>query len=183
MECKDYPEVYRFYHSIVESVTADAGSILKTDCFNEAQGDPMIHGSLVHRTRLLEIDPETIKKAEARYPELIIDAGDIRALPYGDERFDLVLDLSTIDHVPGTDYVKVLAEYNRVLRPHGIAVIVVWLHTNENGTEPKGQVGQYYFHRAAFEKAMSHRFIVNHSRHRFSQPGCRELHYYGLEKI
>lgn len=182
MECNNYPEVYRFYHSIVSAATLEALHVLKTDCFNEAQGDPMIHDGLARRTRLLEIDPETIKKAEARYPELIIDAGDIRALPYGDESFDLVLDLSTIDHVPGNDYVKVLDEYNRVLLPHGIAVIVVWLHEREDGVETCGQVGQYNFHRPAFERALSRHFIVNHSKHLFSQPGHRRLQYYGLEK-
>lgn len=182
MECKDYPSVYRFYHSIVESVTVDAGSILKTDCFNEAQGDPMIHGSLVHRTRLLEIDPEAIKKAEARYPELIIDAGDIRALPYPMDSFDLVIDLSTLDHVPDDHYNQALSEYRRVLKPGGVLAFVVWLHTGEVGFRPYSQVEQYNFHKDTFEKDLAIRFEVKATEHLFSQPGRRELHYYLLEK-
>ena len=180
--CSDYPSVYRFYHSIVESVTADAGSILKTDCFNEAQGDPIIHGSLVHRTHLLEIDPETIKKAESRFPELIIDAGDIRALPYGDASFDLVIDMSTIDHVPSTDYVQVLSEYDRVLSPWGRLLLVVWLNAGTDKMTMSAPRNQFYFPKRTFEGHVDNMFIINDTKHVFSQPGNRELYFYNVEK-
>lgn len=47
----------------------------------------------------------------------------ISHIPYKDGTFDIVADLSTIDHVPEKTIPYVLGEYKRILKPGGIAVI------------------------------------------------------------
>jgi SAM-dependent methyltransferase len=47
--------------------------------------------------------------------------GDVRELPFDDDRFDLVVCWETIEHV--ADGARVVAEFRRVLRPDGILLI------------------------------------------------------------
>jgi SAM-dependent methyltransferase len=47
---------------------------------------------------------------------------DMRALPFDDASFDALLSIQSIEHVPDAE--RALAEFARVLRPGGVAVIV-----------------------------------------------------------
>lgn len=47
----------------------------------------------------------------------------ISHIPYKDGTFDIVADLSTIDHVPENMIPHVLKEYKRILKPNGVVVI------------------------------------------------------------
>ena len=49
-----------------------------------------------------------------------------RNVPFADAKFDLILDLSTIDHIPFSKTKEVFAEYYRVLRPKGLVALVFW---------------------------------------------------------
>lgn len=51
---------------------------------------------------------------------------DIRRIPFVDKYFDVVLDISTIDHVPENDIVFVLKEYNRILKDGGVLILISW---------------------------------------------------------
>lgn len=50
-------------------------------------------------------------------------------LPFASGKFDLVLDLSTIDHVPFSSVDKILGEYYRVLKPKGLLATAFWRST------------------------------------------------------
>ncbi len=101
--------------------------ILKTDCHNEAYGEFPIYPVIAEYgdCQFVEINEQTIKDALVKFPDMAIKLGDIRNLPFEDASFELVLDFSTIDHIP--DYKKALDEYHRVLAPRGILSVVVWL--------------------------------------------------------
>lgn len=49
--------------------------------------------------------------------------GDIRCLPYRDESFDVIWDMSTIDHVEPPGTLNALLEYRRCLKPQGVLVL------------------------------------------------------------
>ncbi len=53
----------------------------------------------------------------AAYPTLHFEVGDVYALPFGDESFDVVFSHQVLQHL--TDPVRALAEMRRVLRPGG----------------------------------------------------------------
>jgi SAM-dependent methyltransferase len=61
------------------------------------------------------------RKAAERCLSLDLQTGDLHALPFEDESFDLVLSALALCHVP--DLVPVMTEFARVLRPGGRLII------------------------------------------------------------
>lgn len=76
----------------------------------------------------------------------IVVCEDIRNLPYPYDMFDMILDLSTIDHIPMKDALHVLDKYYGCLKTGGVLVLLYthrqfwhWLRKlKDNGV-------QYYF--------------------------------------
>lgn len=101
--------------------------VLKIDARNEGVGLPVrggIAGNLASRNvTILECDRDAIAKAKTVLPGINYVSGDIRALPFADNSFDLILDLSTIDHIPESDVSLALSEYARVAP---VLVLVAW---------------------------------------------------------
>ncbi len=54
-----------------------------------------------------------------------VQPGDIRALPFTNERFDAAISVAVIDHFRGEDVKKTFAEVRRVLKPGGDFLFVV----------------------------------------------------------
>ncbi len=69
----------------------------------------------------LDSSPAAIEFCQAK--GLGVDLGDACALPYPNDRFDLVLATDVVEHVDRDD--KALAEIHRVLKPGGYALITV----------------------------------------------------------
>lgn len=178
------PHIHEDYLTAVEGLVRKYQSerILKTDCWNEADGDTPIAN--VVGAECVEIDPECIKRAQAKFPSLVATVGDIRSLPYGDKVFDMVVDLSTIDHM--FDFQVTLDEYVRVTKGGGVVYIVVWMSSDpadydrEDGShfDPTGQYRQYYFSEAKFMDALNRTFqSVNHGVFPHFT-GVRTLHWF-----
>ena len=55
-----------------------------------------------------------------------IAQADCQNIPFACEKFDLVLDLSTIDHIPFSKTGEIFKEYYRVLKPKGLLAIAFW---------------------------------------------------------
>lgn len=108
-------------------------SVLKTDTWNEAKNYP--NGGIVPYLmklfpytyfKVIDIDNEFIAEAKARFPSLDVGYGDIRALPFESNTFDMILDMSTLDHILESDIPSVITEYSGVLRQGGILALVCW---------------------------------------------------------
>jgi SAM-dependent methyltransferase len=135
--------------------------VLKADANNEAYGDDSAKGFAIREilphivdmseVSCVEINQVVVDKAQERFPGVDIQQGSITRLPYADESFHAVLDLSTIDHVP--NYWTALDEYKRVLKPRGIALIVVWLNAY-----PYQEGEQLWFEGEEFWRALDYRF-------------------------
>jgi SAM-dependent methyltransferase len=65
--------------------------------------------------------------AAIRRRGLVADVVDFSALPYNDATFDAVLAMNSLLHVPkGARLHEVMGGIRRILRPGGLALIVVW---------------------------------------------------------
>jgi len=139
-------EIFDHYRELVAEHAPKEGFILKTDCFNEAEGDFREMDSVLDpkRTTYIEIDPATIAAAKEKHPDRYFAHGDIREMEFGDGVFDCVIDLSTIDHIPLSDTWKAIAEYHRVLKKGGKLLMVAWC-CDERREEPVDWGGPQYF--------------------------------------
>ena len=106
------------------------GPTLKTDLFEEANGEDALVPRLEPRRRLvgLDIDPRTARRARRRFTagELAVLVTDLRRLAFRDAALDLVVSPSTLDHFATERELELaLAEIHRVLRPGGTAVVIL----------------------------------------------------------
>lgn len=77
----------------------------------------------------VELTPAMLKKARARISKLGMDnhqilVGDAYDLKYPDHQFDLLMNNYMFDLLPEKDFVPVLKEFRRVLKPSGRMVLV-----------------------------------------------------------
>jgi SAM-dependent methyltransferase len=82
----------------------------------------------------VDIDKELVKMARKNikifgFRKAIVVNGDIRNLPFSNEKFDIVIDFSTTDHLPFKDLKKTIKEVYRVLKEDGIYLMY---HLNSN---------------------------------------------------
>lgn len=68
-----------------------------------------------------EVSSRLIEKARARYPDETFIETDLLSLPFGDDEFDFILSLETLEHTP--DPLRFLRELARVLKPGGRLVL------------------------------------------------------------
>lgn len=81
------------------------------------------------RVEGLDLTPAMLRRAEARarrtgHPRYHLALGDAYALDAPDAAFDLVFNSYMFDLLPAADFVPVLREFRRVLRPGGRLVMV-----------------------------------------------------------
>lgn len=69
----------------------------------------------------IDIDDAAVALGEVLWPELDLDVAQAERLPYPDASFDLVVCLTTIEHV--ADVGATIAELARVLAPTGLALL------------------------------------------------------------
>jgi len=77
----------------------------------------------------VDISPVVCSSAMSRVKNVHVVQGDIRNLPFKNDFFDIILDLSTIDHVPENHVMDVLQEYKRVVNKSGILVLIFWYNS------------------------------------------------------
>ena len=91
----------------------------------------------------IDISRVTCKGAAEHHAGSLVQA-DIRGLPYAEESFDMILDMSTIDHVCLREAVNVLAGYRRCLRPGGVLVLMFAHKEGVLGRGDPAQQGDYF---------------------------------------
>lgn len=119
-------DVYKYYSKLIEVIDFKKTDIvLKTDCYNEAAGRPLVPSisQKVARVDVVEIDREIIVKA---FNNLLFDNVKIinNDLLNINGRYDKILDFSTIDHI--RDYKILIKKYSEMLNPNGTILIIAW---------------------------------------------------------
>ena len=102
--------------------------VLKTDCYEEANGDDGFLDWLAGQSRRaigVDISPRIARKARGRFPTVSFTAGDVRTLPFKDASLDAIVSNSTLDHFPTSDLITSLHEFHRVLKQGGMMVLTL----------------------------------------------------------
>ncbi len=105
--------------------------MLKTDVFEEANGDDQILFDLLPGVRLsigMDLAASMARRARARCqaPGVVFLATDVRRIALATGSVDLVVSNSTLDHFDEPEsFYESLREIARVLKPGGVAVIAL----------------------------------------------------------
>jgi SAM-dependent methyltransferase len=105
-----------------------AGTVLKTDVFDEAVAEglaPFLAGR-AEAVVAIDASPAAVAAARRQHPGLDARVADVRALPFEDGSFDVVVSTSTLDHFPARAGIDTaLRELHRVLAAGGLAVVTL----------------------------------------------------------
>lgn len=104
------------------------GAVLKTDLFDEASAEGLYPVLSQRAERVVGVDvwPAAVEAARRQHPDLEVHRADVRALPFPDASFDVVVSNSTLDHFDSFDDIpRALAELHRVLRPGGTLIVTM----------------------------------------------------------
>jgi len=165
-----YPAIFEFYltesQRVINMHKDRIKLVLKTDLYNEEKGTP-IKGGIMGNLRAcsvigIEYQEERVIAAKKALPEFekSMALGDIRKLYYPNEFFDIVLDLSTIDHIKTKELPVALKQYHRVLSPGGYILLVAWtdkITLQESDWNPNNQ---YFFKRKTLNEAFKDLFEI-----------------------
>lgn len=73
----------------------------------------------------LDKDPQRIEYAKKKYPGYRFDALTMESdLPMGNGTVDKIMMISVLHHMPSVEIIKMLAEFQRVLKPQGKLVFI-----------------------------------------------------------
>ena len=170
-----YDKLWKYYlKRSIEVIKNKRGrpNILKLDVNNElftkCKVGLEIQNLFDIEVTFLDIDASNIVrfKRENKVGNGVI--GDMRAPPFT-ECFDVILDLSTIDHVKPTQVPTVIGEYNRILRHGGTLLLFAWCVYPEflASAENRERLdGQYFLDSGKIKSE-----IINH----FDIKCCREV--------
>jgi SAM-dependent methyltransferase len=107
---------------------------LKTDLFDEATtgGVVPVMSEAAASVAGVDIAPEVAEGAAARFSGLETLVADVRRLPFADGEFDLIVSLSTLDHLESAEQIAgAIGELVRVLAPGGTLALTI-----DNGANP-----------------------------------------------
>ena len=147
--------------------------VLKTDCFNEVNARPIeggIAGHINALTELVEIDKDLVE--QARKMGFNARVGDIRE-DFG-RKYDVILDLSTLDHISQEDLPRALDAYKNAMSETAEMLLFVW-------TAYEMALGnrQTYFDKRILDEELGKRFRVV-SQRGVLRDGIGEMYQYVL---
>lgn len=100
--------------------------ILKTDLFKEYfKRDSFFYKMNASEKFGLDICKEITSKVNKRGNEFRLSVADVHKLPFGDEKFDLIISNSTLDHIKRKWVPKSLKEMKRILKPNGQIILTI----------------------------------------------------------
>jgi SAM-dependent methyltransferase len=140
-----------FYRLLVNRAMRELTSeenprILKVDLWNEGvETSRDILGGLAQDAVGFDFSKPICRLAKHRLKTSDITQTTCHSLPFACGKFDLVLDLSTIDHIPFKDVDLVFGEYYRVLKPDGLLAVAFWRQNLVTKYFMHKPLDQYYF--------------------------------------
>jgi len=122
-----------FYQQLVNRALGQLKStknlhVLKVDLWNEGvETTRDILGNFASVDAVgFDFSKRICRMAKNRLHSSNVTQATCQSLPFASEKFDLVLDLSTIDHIPFAYADEVFSEYYRVLKPKGLLAMALW---------------------------------------------------------
>lgn len=113
-----YVDWYAAEHPVARVLEIGCGNGILLQALRERFPTPTLVG--------LDYTPEMVDLARGRaIPRSAVDHGDVRAMTYDDETFDVVVsERCIINLMDRDDQARALREVHRVLRPGGLAVLI-----------------------------------------------------------
>jgi 2-polyprenyl-3-methyl-5-hydroxy-6-metoxy-1,4-benzoquinol methylase len=109
--------IWHFHRRVGELVTRSGpGAILDVGCGEGFTMDRLLSTDGHLPIQGLDYDYLALVHAKDRLPHIVFQMGDVRRLPFGDDRFDMVLCLEVLEHLP--DPLPALEELRRVSCRH-----------------------------------------------------------------
>ncbi len=120
---------------------------MKVDLWNEGvETSRDILGGLATQDAVgFDFSKPICRLAKNRLKTSDITQATCHSLPFACGKFDLILDLSTIDHIPFKDVDFVFGEYYRVLKPDGLLALAFWRQNLVTKYFMHKPSDQYYF--------------------------------------
>ena len=141
--------------------------VLKLDLWNEVvdrNRDVLSHltsSRPSHRFHALDISSFMVSEAKVRLGKLVnLLQGDLLHMPYRDSSFDLLLDLSTLDHIDYRHLDCCLNEYDRVLRDYGILVLIFNTDHKINREVFARRRNEFYFNVGSLKTRLAEYFDI-----------------------
>jgi SAM-dependent methyltransferase len=102
--------------------------LLKTDVFEEAYGDDLLLDALAQTYPIvvgMDVSHTVAATASARLPGLPFVVSDACSLPFKAGSFDLVVSISTLDHLPADLLPRAVDQLRDVLKPGGCLILTL----------------------------------------------------------
>jgi len=100
--------------------------ILKTDLFEECYKRDQFSDKIRCKNIYgIDVSKKITINSKKRNKNLIHLVSDICHLPFKDEKFDVVISNSTLDHIKVKDVPKAIGEIKRVLKDNGILILTI----------------------------------------------------------
>jgi SAM-dependent methyltransferase len=113
---------FRRHQAVYEAIVDDlAGArVLDAGC-GDGYGAAMLATGGAERVVAIDYDAGAAAHARRSYRDIAVVRGNVVALPFGDDAYDTVVSLQTIEHL--WDQAAFVAECRRVLRPRGRLIL------------------------------------------------------------
>jgi SAM-dependent methyltransferase len=129
------PRLWRLHSDAINRGFLDAAlrgrrfrNAIKTDLFDEGMTAgivPTLRG-VADSVSGIDVSPDIVERARRRHPDLAATTADVRHLPFDDDSFDLVVSLSTLDHLESLAEIEsAMGELARILAPGGTLALTM----------------------------------------------------------
>ncbi len=141
-------------------ITRLGGSVLKLDLWNEGGRKGVFDIGLFKTFDVIGMDIAEVAcaKAKTENPWLKLLNASIELLPIRDKSLDVILDLSTSDHVPLEAFRRIIRDYARALKEGGELLMIY--NNRMPGTPRLTDVADYWFTEQEVREAIAECFNI-----------------------
>ena len=116
---------YEHWHRYAFARAFVAGKAILDVASGEGYGAALLSTVAIH-VHGVDIDHDTVRRASRKYAacaNLRFVQASCTALPFPDRLFDVIVSFETIEHIDGECQVRMLEEFDRLLKPDGILIL------------------------------------------------------------
>jgi SAM-dependent methyltransferase len=116
---------YEHWHRYAFARSFAAGNAVLDVASGEGYGSALLSTVATH-VHGVDVDLDTVRQASRKYTacaNLRFVHASCTALPFPDRSFDVIVSFETIEHIDGESQVRMLEEFDRLLKPEGILIL------------------------------------------------------------
>ena len=116
---------YEHWHRYAFARSFAAGNAVLDVASGEGYGTAFLSTVATH-VHGVDIDLDTVRLASRKYAacaNLRFVQASCTALPFPDRSFDVIVSFETIEHIDGESQVRMLEEFDRLLKPEGVVIL------------------------------------------------------------